>query len=321
VRRSLDLTGWEAAQRKARDIELEGDSPSVSVSDACVKFLADCASRKLSPAIIKKYTYVTKELTDRFGVVPVGAVSVDDLRTMRNSWTYSALTALKRLEYVRTFFSFCVASGWIPGNPAKGIKTPIVHANPTAPFEGDEWERILWAVDSYLEVHPDSNLQAQKQLRAFVLVLRHSGLRISDAVSLKRERIDKGGRLFIRAIKNQKPIWLPLPKSVVEAIEAGDEGNPYLFWTGAGKLASALGIWRVRLARVTKIAGIKGRGFAHRCRASFSVELLNKGVPVEMVAKILGNSVRIVEKHYSSFVQSRQVSIEEAVKKTWALQG
>ena len=103
----------------------------------------------------------------------------------------------------------------------------------------------------------------------------------------------------------------------MKAIEECDEGNPYLFWTGAGKLSSALGMWRVRLSRVAKIAGIKGRGFAHRCRASFSVELLNKGVPVEMVAMILGNSGRIVEKHYASFVQSRQVSLEEAVKRTW----
>jgi integrase len=207
-------------------MEIEGDSPSVSVSDACVKFLADCESRKLSAGIIKKDQYVTKELDDAFGSIPVRDVSVDDLRTLRNSWTYSPLTALKRLEYVRTFFSFCVASGWISKNPAKGIKSPVVRPNPTAPFEGDEWERILWAVDSYLEVHPESDERSQRQLRAFILVLRYSGLRISDSCSLKRGRIDKDGRLSIHAIKNQKAVWLPLPKEVVEAIDLCDEGNP-----------------------------------------------------------------------------------------------
>jgi len=58
-------------------------------------------------------------------------------------------------------------------------------------------------------------------------------------------------------------------------------------------------------------------GFAHRCRASFSLELLNKGVPPEMVATILGNTARVVELHYASFVQSRQVSLEAAVRSTW----
>jgi integrase len=317
IRRSLDLTGWEAAQRKVRDIEIGGDSLSVSVSEACAKFLVDCKSRELSAGIIKKYQYVTDELTERFAGAQLRSITVDDLRSMRNSWKYSALTALKRLEYVRTFFSFCIASGWVQANPAKGIKSPIVRANPTAPFEGDEWERIMWAVDSYLEVHPESNEKSRKQLLAFILVLRHSGLRISDAVYLKRNRIDKDGRLFVHAIKNKKPVWLPLPKNVIQAVKDCDEGNTYPFWTGAGKLSTALGIWRVRLMRIAKIAGIKGRGFAHRCRASFSVELLNKGVPVEMVATILANSPRIVEKHYASFVQSRQVSLEEAVKKTW----
>jgi site-specific recombinase XerD len=75
--------------------------------------------------------------------------------------------------------------------------------------------------------------------------------------------------------------------------------------------------WQARLQKLGKIAGISGRGFAHRCRASFSVELLNKGVPLEMVATILGNTARVVELHYASFVQSRQVSLEAAVRSTW----
>src|SRR5262249_18039466 len=152
--------------------------------------------RNLSSAILKKYKYVTDELSNRFRGFSLQAISVDDLRTMRNSWNYAPMTALKRLEYVRTFFSFCVNSGWIPRNPAKNIKTPKVVGNPTAPFDAEEWKRILWAVDSYCEIHPESNIRIEKQLRAFVLLLRYSGLRISDACVLKRDRIDKNGRLF-----------------------------------------------------------------------------------------------------------------------------
>jgi site-specific recombinase XerD len=91
----------------------------------------------------------------------------------------------------------------------------------------------------------------------------------------------------------------------------------YLFWSGIGRLKTSLTEWQARLKKVAVIAGIGGRGFAHRCRASFSVELLNKGVPLEMVATILGNTARVVELHYASFVQSRQVSLEAAVRSTW----
>jgi hypothetical protein len=36
------------------------------------------------------------------------------------------------------------------------------------------------------------------------------------------------------------------------------------------------------------------------------------------VAAILGNSVRIVEKHYSQWIQARQTALDLAVKGTWA---
>jgi hypothetical protein len=46
--------------------------------------------------------------------------------------------------------------------------------------------------------------------------------------------------------------------------------------------------------------------------------LLSKGVPVSEVAAILGNSTRIVEKHYAQWIQARQDALEKAVKATWA---
>jgi hypothetical protein len=46
--------------------------------------------------------------------------------------------------------------------------------------------------------------------------------------------------------------------------------------------------------------------------------LLSKGVPVSEVAAILGNSPRIVEKHYSQWIQARQDAIEKAIKAAWS---
>lgn len=44
---------------------------------------------------------------------------------------------------------------------------------------------------------------------------------------------------------------------------------------------------------------------------------LNGGVPIETVAVLLGNSVKVVEKHYSPWIESRQKVLGEAVKATW----
>jgi predicted transcriptional regulator len=49
-----------------------------------------------------------------------------------------------------------------------------------------------------------------------------------------------------------------------------------------------------------------------------AIELLEKGVTVEQVAAVLGNSPAIVYKHYSPWVESRQRALEKSIRKVWA---
>jgi hypothetical protein len=53
-------------------------------------------------------------------------------------------------------------------------------------------------------------------------------------------------------------------------------------------------------------------------RDTFSVRLLEKGVPIETVAVLLGNTVQVCQKHYAPWVKSRQTALEAAIKATWA---
>ena len=69
---------------------------------------------------------------------------------------------------------------------------------------------------------------------------------------------------------------------------------------------------------LAKAAGVEGH--AHRFRDPFSVNLLQKGVPLETVSVLLGHSnSRITAKHYNQWVKSRQVAIESEVPKAWNL--
>ena len=52
-------------------------------------------------------------------------------------------------------------------------------------------------------------------------------------------------------------------------------------------------------------------------RDTFSVRMLEKGVPVETVTAILDNTPAVVLKHYAPWVESRQRSLEAAVRKAW----
>ena len=315
VRRSLDLRSWEAATDLVRGWEAAGKIGEQrvhvpTIAEAVEKFLADAKARNLTESTLKKYRRLLEgellSFCHAHGATAFSRLTVEFLRDFRDSLDHSPITRLKKLEYLRAFLSFCQASDWIARNPARAIKLPKVTRSQVKPFTPDEVERLLQACDSYVG--------DRDRVRAMILLLRSTGLRIADAVSLKRDRV-KDGRLFLYTAKTGTPVWCPLPDDTVAALEALS-GQRYFFWSGNGTLKSALESWRERLLWLAELAGVQGAHF-HRFRHTFSVNLLQNGVPVETVATVLGNTPAIVAKHYSAFVESRQKALEEAVRKAW----
>ena len=148
------------------------------------------------------------------------------------------------------------------------------------------------------------------------LLILDIGIRISDSVVMKRERI-KHGKLLIYTQKTEKPVRCPVPQNVIDALKACDEGDPYYFWSGQGTTKTMITEWQERMKKACAIAGIQG-GHFHRLRDTFSVRLLEKGVPLETAAVLLGNTVQVCRRHYAPWVKSRQTALESAVKGTWA---
>ena len=70
-----------------------------------------------------------------------------------------------------------------------------MHIAPVEPFTDAEMAKILQACDAY-EKLPG----AEMPIKAFVLLLRYSGLRIHDAVTLERKSVT-GDTLLVRTEK------------------------------------------------------------------------------------------------------------------------
>ncbi len=85
----------------------------------------------------------------------------------------SNLSARKKPELVRCFLRFTDDAGWIAENPARKLQSPRVIERPTMPFTREEMINILAALDDY------SSGRNRRRMRALVLLLRHSGLRIA----------------------------------------------------------------------------------------------------------------------------------------------
>jgi site-specific recombinase XerD len=248
-------------------------------------------------------------LLDEFDLVAVGR--------FRTQWKDGPRSSAKKLERLRAFFRFSQNRKWIQGNPASGLKSPKVSLCPTMPFSREEVVKTLSAIKAYTDKMPRTGLDNAHRMRALVLLLRYSGVRISDAVNLSSDRI-VGNRLFLYTQKTEVPVNTVLPDFVISALEATPKVNErYFFWSGTGKLDSAVRSWQTRLRRLFQLAKV-ANGHAHRLRDTFAVELLLAGVPMERVSILLGHqSVRITEKHYSPWVRSRQEQLEADLESAW----
>ena len=309
------MRSWQGASELIRKWESSGKIGEVvteapEIPQAVKSFLDDCDARKLNWETMRKYrAFLEGRLLTwcaSKGIRQLRHMDVENLRLFRASWDDGALYATKNLERLRAFFRFCNQAGWIKTNPALAVKPPKADHSPTLPFTPDEMEKILKACDSYRG--------DQTRIKAFILVMRYSGMRIGDTIALKQASV-KDNKIRLRTAKTGTPIYVPVPEFVTAELAKLREGE-YYFWTGKG-LRSAVGNWSRYLARIFEIAGIAD-AHSHRMRDTFSTSLLEKGVPVETVAMLLGNTPSIVLRHYSPWVLSRQASLEAAVLKALA---
>lgn len=329
VRRSLDIASWQAASERVHEWEAAGGIGAIrpeipSIAEAIEKYISDAEGRGLNPESVKKVRDVIvrrfKSFCDDRGYRQLRQLGVDQIRDFRNILVhdYAATSARIRLEYVRAFFRFCVQSNWLRTNPALVVKTPKPRERAVETFEQPEINRMLAVADSFNPrgIHGKGN---RKRIRGMILLLRYSGLRISDAAMLGRQQL-VDDKVSLRTIKTGSAVWCPLPKIAVDALQDSPSDNPqYFFWNSRCLRTSAVKIWETTFTRVFELAGIpEEKAFIHNFRHTFATDLLARGVPIEDVAILLGNSVRIVEKHYSHFVLARRERLEQRVRQLWA---
>jgi site-specific recombinase XerD len=316
VRQALSLTSWEAASDLIHGWEATGkigvelvEVPSVA--DAVERFLKDAESRGVRPPTMKKYRRVLQsELVPYCAsrhIAKVDRLTVDLLRQFRESLPNALSTLQKKIESLRTFMTFCVDSDWIKQNPAKKVRVKNVGLNPTMPFTKEEIDRLLRACATFRG--------KGERLHALIGLLRHTGLRIADAVGLERARI-QDNRIFLYTAKTGTPILCPLPAAIVKELNR-IPGERHFFWNGSCKLSTLLGNYYRAFLALAVHAKVDHPHF-HRFRDTFAVSLLEKGVSLENVSVLLGHSsIRVTEKHYAPWVKSRQDMLEAAVRKAW----
>ena len=340
LRRSLKTKSWEKAQAKARKME-EAEDPAppvrekpVSIEDAVTEYLADAKARDLAEATLYKLDIIFKKQflawAKSEGYALLRELDLRAVQAFRTTWKDGGLAKKKKQERLTGFFWFCIRAGWITTSPTLNLKRITVHQRPTDYFPRDEYAKILdatYRLDDGQQRSYDIEKRGER-IRALTELMRWSGLRIRDSVTLEKTRLLPNDDLFLYQAKTGVPVYVPLPHRIAEAVRnvpAGPKQNPrYFFWSGNGDPKSAVADWQRSFRRLFEIAklenadGTPKRCFPHMFRDTFAVEMLLAGVPIDQVSILLGHkSVKITEKHYAPFVKARQEQLTASVRQAW----
>jgi len=190
-------------------------------------------------------------------------------------------------------FSFAVENESIVKNPVRMEGRPGDSPRHGAePFNADELSR--------LRDHAGDDLLT-------FLLLRHTGLRGGDAVTLTWEEVHFPSREIERVTrKRQKKVILPIHQELLFALEAErDRRNPQPTDYVLMNPFTGNPLNRPRLYERVKALGTRAgvpNAHPHRFRDTLAVDTLLRGGSLYDVAKALGDTVETVERHYAPFV-------------------
>ncbi len=140
---------------------------------------------------------------------------------------------------------------------------------PTDYFPQDEFQKSVNV--TYDLSHWTTNQGHRVRGRALLLLMRYSGLRLNDAVTLEWARLT-GNRLFLYQQKTGLPVYIPLPPHLVELLrELPNSNSRYFFWTGNGLHYCASNCWHASLQQLFKWAELDKRAHPHILRDTFAV--------------------------------------------------
>ena len=314
-RRSAGGRDWQRALRKVSIWESPAGKTIKPLPEAAEAFLRHC--RDLADATRLKYRNVMRYLQTFCaveGVTSLAEISVETLDDFRASRKIGRLTATKELQILRQFCGFCLERGWMTENVAKRVKPPAnVKPSPVEPYTPAELTRLLFACDRFGRASYE-----RLRARAMILLLRHTGLRISDVATLARERI-QDGQIFLHTLKTGGQVLLPVPVELRCALDVlplpkdAEPGCPFFFWNGVMGERALIRNARRTLNAVFRQAKVP-RARTHRFRHTLATDILVKGGTEQDVADILGISPAIVRNHYAKWTPQRQQRISTIMR-------
>ncbi len=275
--------------------------------------------RRLSPHTLRAYGDDSRRFLDflqgHFGAVPderaLGRVLPADLRafiTDRRNQGLSSRGVQRLLAAIRSFYRW-LAREEILENPApRGVRTPRVSRGLPRPLsETDAVRTLEEAAENGIEWVAARDV-------ALLTLLYGAGLRISEALSLKRGDAPLAETLTIVG-KGKKERSVPLLPAVRDAVNDYTMKLPFapgprapLFVSRRGKPMSAREA-QALMQRLRSRLGLSDRATPHALRHSFATHLLANGSDLRSVQELLGHASLSTTQTYTEVETSKLMEI------------
>jgi site-specific recombinase XerD len=266
------------AQRKQETAQL-AVTPAQADNDAQV--LGMWLARSESPHTRRAYERTVRELLAHAGR-PLAALRVSDVQAWLETLTDKApATVRQRLAAIKSLMTFAHELGYIEFNAGRVLKAPSVKQTLA--------ERILSEEQVLAMLHAENSPRNRVLLR----VLYSSGLRVSEAVSLRWRDVqarDEGVQLTVQG-KGGKTRAVRLSVAVSEQLQAlredaGDDAPVFTSRKGGSLTSRQVG----RIVRTAgERVGVEGVS-PHWLRHAHASHALERGAPIHLVQATLGHA-------------------------------
>lgn len=246
---------------------------------------------------------LTKEVIEEFR---------ETKRNLKNGEPLAPTTVAKELEELKVFFGFLKQKGWIEVDPVAEVEPPITRDNEIVPYTQSEIVKIIAACEL---------VRDPIQARALILTMRWTGMRISDAVALRRDNII-GSKLNIRTMKNDMHVRQKLHPDVLAALSllpCADPDWQFYFVPKGWEYESAYAEARHLLDSVYRKSGVVNAK-NHRFRHTFISVGLAAGTTEREMADMVGITESVLRKYYSKWMAEREERTDEASEKIFAFE-
>jgi integrase len=270
-----------------------------------------------------------------------------DLQQFMTTWDGEYTTLKTERENMKGFWRWCANSDITLKNIAVDlphIGDPRKEKERVPPtLTPKEVTQIFKATETCGEIYKKGGLNVAKQVRAFTMIERYTGLAVGDVSKLRLDEVNRNtNEIFLHRKKTGEPVWTVVPSFVIEALYSFQaDSNEYFFWSGQGLLHTRTSKWGERLQKLYVYAGVRvteeekvrrsgGRlkekaervlvsaVTPHWWRHTFVRDLYLQGKPVSLIADLIGDEEETVRKYYSSFDELRKQKLKSEIESVWA---